>query len=539
LPSPAPVNNPQQAYRRTQFLPTPFPDAYESQLSRAARQLGVAVPDVFSRHRREGGAFGVCPPHDMDGEGRRNPRIEIARAAGAAYNASSMDPPALQSLARITVGLVLVSYNAPESLAATLKSWAEGGLLDLVDDRLAFLNAPLQAEIDMCVAHGFRVYTPHAEEVQPILRRHDGWLSRFRPSPQLDAFPPTRFHKGDTTRPATYVAPAQLLAYLDMSTDLILFAEKDYALPEAQNTEQLVRSLLASVAMLQANTAVVRLRRTDDPNREALQNCCNGDCGGSFNNFGEGCVWSAHLNWLSLFCDMEGIEDRSRGALRACMDERGQSAKGKAMLDFIREQGLEGVAAAPADGRYTLPVELQPDGSPSSVWRSPPAAPPLGGEGSNGTHAPAGGNATVKERQRRLDGSAPVGDIGSDGSSNASSGTNTNSSTASSSAANGADSDGAHRRKYGWVEPMRTFCFSLAHSNWSNNVAMFGRRWWIEALGHGAVLTEGDNGAFRLRGSMQWPQPGRRVVGLRDCSLTGQQLLHRRQTLMSDRSSCA
>jgi hypothetical protein len=282
-----------------------------------------------------------------------------------------------------------------------------------------------------------------------------------------------------------------------MSTDLILFAEKDYALPEAQNTEQLVRSLLASVAMLQANTAVVRLRRTDDPNREALQNCCNGECGGSFNNFGEGCVWSAHLNWLSLFCDMEGIEDRSRGALKACMDERAQSAKGKVMLDFLREQKLEGVAAAPADGRYTLPVELHPDGSPSSAWRRPPAAPSIGGEGSNDTHTLAGGNATSKDARRRLYVPGPVLGVDPNASShNASSGDN---STATSSAANSAASGSAGKRKYAWVEPMRTFCFSLEHSNWSNNVAMFGRRWWIEALGHGAVLTEGDNGAYRLR----------------------------------------
>ena len=41
------------------------------------------------------------------------------------------------------------------------------------------------------------------------------------------------------------------------------------------------------------------------------------------------------------------------------------------------------------------------------------------------------------------------------------------------------------------VEPLGTYCFSLDHSGWSNNVAMFRREWWIEALGHGAVLTEG------------------------------------------------
>jgi hypothetical protein len=45
------------------------------------------------------------------------------------------------------------------------------------------------------------------------------------------------------------------------------------------------------------------------------------------------------------------------------------------------------------------------------------------------------------------------------------------------------------------VEQMGAFCFSFDDSNWSNNVAMFGREWWITAIGHGAILTEGDGKA--------------------------------------------
>ena len=64
----------------------------------------------------------------------------------------------------------------------------------------------------------------------------------------------------------------------------------------------------------------MRLRRLDDVNREALPDCCAGGCGGSFNDFGGTCMWSAHLNWLALFCDAEGVEARSRGEVRRCPD---------------------------------------------------------------------------------------------------------------------------------------------------------------------------------------------------------------------------
>jgi hypothetical protein len=336
-------------------------------LVRAARALGVDVPDPYARHRAEGGGYGVCPPHNLGGGG----------GGGAP---GDLTVPTLDALAGVTVGLVVVSYDAPKSLEGAMASWADGGLLDLVDDRVAFLNAPLPEEIALSLRHGFRVYTPAKAEVDPLLARHRGWLSQFDHHPAAPLFPPVRSHGGDPSRPATWVAPSQIMSYLEMSTDIVIFAEKDYALAPAP-VEHIVRSLLAAVAMLRSNTAVVRLRRLDDENREALPDCCAGVCGNSFSNFRETCTWGSHLNWLAIFCDTAGVEGRSVGAVKKCMEEgAGVTA---------------GAAAVP-------------------------------------------------------------------------------------------------------VEPLRTYCFSMDHSGWSNNVAMFRREWWVEALGHGAVLTEGDNGMFEV-----------------------------------------
>ena len=190
---------------------------------RAARALGVAVPDVHAGGA--GGASSVCPPHDRRADGSRGAATAMARAAGAALNLSSRAPPTLDALARVTVGLVVVSHDAPASLAAALTSWREEGLLSLVDDAVVVLSAPLEEEVAAMRGAGFRVYTPAADEMAALNARHADWLAQW---PDRPPFPPVRDYKG---RPATYVGPAQAVAFLDMATDLVLFAEKDYVLP--------------------------------------------------------------------------------------------------------------------------------------------------------------------------------------------------------------------------------------------------------------------------------------------------------------------
>jgi hypothetical protein len=364
-------------YRKTQFAATPFPISYESSLVRAARKLNVDIPDIFKRHRKDGGGFNECPPHDMDELGIRSAMTDLAKKVGNIYNVSSLEPQPSETIESLTLGLVIVSFDAPETLKYTINSYKVGGMLDLFDDRVAFLNAAQEEEINIALDAGFRVYTPDPEEVKLLLTRHRKWLSQFDHLDASKLFPATRLVNG---RYATYVAPSQIMSYLEMSTDIILFAEKDYVLQSGPK-EQTIRSLLAGVAMLQSGTNVVRLRRIDDENREAITDCCNtNECGISFNNFqGESCKWESHLNWLAIFCDTNNIEVRSKGRVKQCMAED----------EKIQAGGIS-------------------------------------------------------------------------------------------------------------VERMGAFCFSFDDSNWSNNVAMFGREWWITAIGHGAILTEGDNGMFEL-----------------------------------------
>jgi hypothetical protein len=259
---------------------------------------GVSVPDVLAA----GGASPVCPPHDRDASGARVPTTRMSsRLPPAEYAAGG-----LAALKHVTLGLVVVSHDSPKSLLATLDAWRSSGLLALADDAVAVLSAPLDVEVAACLAAGFRVYTPRADETAALRARHAGWLAQFD-GPDAPPFPPVRDLGGDADRPATFVGPAQAMAYLDMATDVILFAEKDYRLDARMPAAQTLRSLLAAEAMLASNTAVVRLRRMDDKNTEALPNCCEGQCAGTFSDFSAKCSWQSHLDWCA-----NGAAPRSR-----------------------------------------------------------------------------------------------------------------------------------------------------------------------------------------------------------------------------------
>lgn len=417
----APAEGP---YASRQTLPPPFPPSYESRLSRAAKHLSVAVPDIYRRQRsEETPKYGPCPPHDLDDRGNRvasmdlakNLSVRVRKNDGAkkgtgegedkGTEAGWWDPkdplarPTLESLSGVTVGLVVVSFNSPLTLNHSVKAWSETGLLDLVDDALLFLNAPQQVEKDLGTEFGFRVYTPSPDVLQPALNRHHSFLSQKYGEEAFGRFPRIKNFNDDPARPATMVGPSQMISYLEMQTDVVIFAEKDWVPAPGVGQRALVKSLLATVGLLASNTQVVRMRHSNDPNKDGMPDCCNGGCGGSYSGFSQTCHWNSHLDWLAVFCDPSGVEGRSKGAIGKC----------------------------PFDDK--LPGALASDDDKN--------------EG-----------------------------------------------------------------------PLSAYCFSFDHSGWSNNIAAFRRTWWIEAMGHVAIYSEGtSNAELELNGMMMCDYCPRHKLG--------------------------
>ena len=57
------------------------------------------------------------------------------------------------------VALAAVSWRAPLSLRNSMESWRAGGLLDIVDERMLFLNAPTDEDRAIAAEFDFDVYT--------------------------------------------------------------------------------------------------------------------------------------------------------------------------------------------------------------------------------------------------------------------------------------------------------------------------------------------------------------------------------------------
>jgi hypothetical protein len=57
-----------------------------------------------------------------------------------------------------TIALAAISWMAPLSLRHSMESWRDNGLLDIVDEKMIFLNSPTQADYDIAKEFDFDVY---------------------------------------------------------------------------------------------------------------------------------------------------------------------------------------------------------------------------------------------------------------------------------------------------------------------------------------------------------------------------------------------
>jgi hypothetical protein len=60
---------------------------------------------------------------------------------------------------RKTVAIAAVSWRAPQSLRNSMQTWEKNGLLDVVDEKMLFLNSPSQTDVKIAQQFDFDVYT--------------------------------------------------------------------------------------------------------------------------------------------------------------------------------------------------------------------------------------------------------------------------------------------------------------------------------------------------------------------------------------------
>jgi hypothetical protein len=210
------------------------------------------------------------------------PRTALADFDDGSYLCGSGEGVTEGGMIQRTLALAAVSYRAPLSLGNAMASWADGGLLDIIDERMLFLNAP-------------------TEEDREIGRRFD-------------------FDIYETDERGGNVMAGPAIAYLvgNSTADYILFMEKDFVLSAGR--EAMEREIYVGLQHLERGVDVYRLRGTTDFPAEGMPDCCAAadptNCPYHSNwrsagNFGDS------MNWLLIFCDKD-IMENSRGRLAHC-----------------------------------------------------------------------------------------------------------------------------------------------------------------------------------------------------------------------------
>lgn len=190
-----------------------------------------------------------------------------------------------EEVIRKKIALAAVTWRAPLSLRNAMESWRRGGLLDIVDERMLFINSPTQEDYDIAKEYEFDVY---------ITDEHNG---------NIMAGPSIAYLVGNST------------------ADYILFMEKDFVLSADRATT--MREMYTGIQHLARGVDVYRLRGKTDHPAEGMPDCCMQSdppqC--PYNSaWKSGGYFSDHMNWLFIFCD-PNIMEHSNGRLAYCTRE--------------------------------------------------------------------------------------------------------------------------------------------------------------------------------------------------------------------------
>jgi hypothetical protein len=187
------------------------------------------------------------------------------------------------------IAIAAVTWLAPLSLRNSMESWDRNGLLDVVDEKMIFINSPQPMDHEIAAEFDFDVYE-------------------------------TDEHNGN-------IMAGPSIAYLNgnSSSDFILFMEKDFELTSDKAT--MMREMWLGVQLLSRGVDVYRLRGKTDFPAEGMPDCCapkppeqeRPTCPyhSSWKSAG---YFSDHMNWLFIYCDPD-IMEHSNGRLAHCTQE--------------------------------------------------------------------------------------------------------------------------------------------------------------------------------------------------------------------------
>ena len=145
---PPPLHETKQATTRTALPRVYPPPEVDARGNRSSSPTGCGVQRLAAQPLPGRVALSLDPPPNAE-------RTWAQRClAGRAIEANS--------LLERTLALVVISSATPRSLLNSMRTWDRSGLLDMVDDRVLWLNAPSEVDIAIGTQFGFRILSPSA-----------------------------------------------------------------------------------------------------------------------------------------------------------------------------------------------------------------------------------------------------------------------------------------------------------------------------------------------------------------------------------------
>ena len=143
------------------------------------------------------------------------------------------------------LGIFALTMASPRSLESSFRSWSKGGLLALASEKVLLANEGAEVELALARKYGFAVKQP--KELGGA-GGQGGGVRRVREN-------------------VITIGQAFGYAMRSMSSDFVLFLEKDFALHASVSSEALLAQLGGATTLLEGGVALVYLRsRTEQGN---------------------------------------------------------------------------------------------------------------------------------------------------------------------------------------------------------------------------------------------------------------------------------
>lgn len=186
-------------------------------------------------------------------------------------------------LGSTSLGILALTFRTPHSLAASMRSWSNGGLLALASERILVASEPLPLERLIAEAFSFVLVEP--KQMSP---RHAKLIQRN----------------------VATIGAIFGWAMRTLRSTFLLFLEKDFQLIPINDLARVAAELYGAALMLARGASVVYLRSRTDQGCGTFPSCK------TVRFAQDGPAWEKKNNWWNFYCD--GFKARD-GRIEDCL----------------------------------------------------------------------------------------------------------------------------------------------------------------------------------------------------------------------------